>query len=230
MATVLKAGNATTGGSFTPDNTGTMQIKTGTGAGTTAITIDASQNVTFAGSATFAGVGGGFSNMQVFTSTGTFTIPAGVTKVKVTVIGGGGGSASTAGAGGGTSSFGAYCSATGGARGVNGTGGTGGTGAGGTLNILGSYATSASAGGSDSFSTDISGGSSIFGNASYGAGAMGSWVNAGGSGVIAGGGAGGTAIEVISGLTPGGTVAVTVGAAGTGSSANGYAGVVIVEY
>jgi len=105
-----------------------------------------------------------------------------------------------------------------------------GAGSGGTLNILGSYATSASAGGSDSFSTDISGGSSIFGNASYGAGAMGIWVNAGGSGVIAGGGAGGTAIEVISGLTAGGTVAVTVGAAGTGSSANGYAGVVIVEY
>ena len=50
MATVLKAGNVTTGGSFTPDSTGTMQIKTGTGAGTTAITIDASQNVTFTNS------------------------------------------------------------------------------------------------------------------------------------------------------------------------------------
>jgi hypothetical protein len=34
---------------------------------------------------------GGFSNMQVFTSNGTFTVPAGVTKVKVTVVGGGGG-------------------------------------------------------------------------------------------------------------------------------------------
>ncbi len=33
---------------------------------------------------------------QVFTSSGTFTIPSGVTKVKVTVVGGGGGSAGTA--------------------------------------------------------------------------------------------------------------------------------------
>jgi hypothetical protein len=34
--------------------------------------------------------GGGFSNMEVFTSSGTFTVPAGITKVKVTVVGGGG--------------------------------------------------------------------------------------------------------------------------------------------
>lgn len=33
---------------------------------------------------------GGFANMQVFTSSGTFTVPAGITKVKVTVVGGGG--------------------------------------------------------------------------------------------------------------------------------------------
>lgn len=46
------------------------------------------------------GIAGGFSNMQVFTASGTFTVPAGVTKVKVTVIGGGGGG------GGASSSFG----------------------------------------------------------------------------------------------------------------------------
>lgn len=34
---------------------------------------------------------GGFSNMQVFDASGIFTVPAGVTKVKVTVVGGGGG-------------------------------------------------------------------------------------------------------------------------------------------
>jgi hypothetical protein len=98
----------------------------------------------------------GFANMQVFSTAGTsnFTVPAGITKVKVTVVGGGGGVpnsgsgggggggaaikiisgltpggtvAVTVGAGGtgnvgstsiagtgGTSSFGAYCSATGG--------------------------------------------------------------------------------------------------------------------
>lgn len=74
--------------------------------------------------------------IQAFTTTGanTFTIPAGVTKVKVTVVGGGGG-----GAGGGST------------------------------------------------------------------------INQGG-----GGGAGGTAIETVTGLTPGGTVTVTVGAGGAG--------------
>lgn len=80
----------------------------------------------------------GFSNMQVFTSSGTFTVPAGVTKVKVTVVGGGGGG----------SSYGGY-------------GGAGG---------------------------------------------------------------GGTAIRIISGLTPGGTVSVTVGGGGAGGNTAGSAG------
>ena len=47
MATALKAGNATTGGSFTPDGTGILEFKTGANAGTTALTLDASQNATF---------------------------------------------------------------------------------------------------------------------------------------------------------------------------------------
>lgn len=33
---------------------------------------------------------GGFSNMQVFTSSGTFTTPSSTTKIKITVVGGGG--------------------------------------------------------------------------------------------------------------------------------------------
>jgi hypothetical protein len=75
MATVLKAGNATTGGSFTPDNTGTLQIKTGTGAGTTAITIDANQNVTFA--VPPAGVGFSSGTVMLFVQTAA---PTGWTK------------------------------------------------------------------------------------------------------------------------------------------------------
>lgn len=113
---------------------------------------------------------------EVFTSTGTFTVPTGVTAAKVTVIGGGGnggaatgtGSASGGGGGGGvaveyvtgltpggtvtvtvggvagTSSFGAFCSATGGATAAAvtttaaGAGGAGGAGTGGSLNISGS--------------------------------------------------------------------------------------------
>ena len=40
---------------------------------------------------TTAASAGGFSNMQVFTSPGTFTTPSTTTKIKVTVVGGGGG-------------------------------------------------------------------------------------------------------------------------------------------
>jgi len=36
-------------------------------------------------------LGGGMESMQVFTSSGTWTKPSGITKVKVTVVGGGGG-------------------------------------------------------------------------------------------------------------------------------------------
>lgn len=81
---------------------------------------------------------GGFSNWQVFTANGTFTIPATITKVKVTVVGGGGG---------------------------------------------GGYTRESS-----------------------------------------GGGGGGAAIKIISGLTPGGTVAVTVGNGGAGGTSGSVTG------
>lgn len=51
MSTVITAGNATNGLSLSADNVGAFEFKTGTGAGTTAITVDSSQNVTFAGTA-----------------------------------------------------------------------------------------------------------------------------------------------------------------------------------
>jgi hypothetical protein len=112
--------------------------------------------------------GGGFSNMQVFTSSGTWTNPGSVEKVKVTVVGGGGASPTTpsstikSGGGGGgaaievisfpsatnvpvtvggnagTSSFGGYCSATGGSNSSNGNATAGGNGSGGNINIKGS--------------------------------------------------------------------------------------------
>lgn len=129
---------------------------------------------------------------QVFTTSGSFTVPANVTAVKVTVIGGGGGGGGVAGApgyprvaggggaggtairyitgltpgavisvtvgsngigapgatgfSGGISSFGTYCSATGGSGGLSGgtpaaftssIGGSGGAGAGGDINYSG---------------------------------------------------------------------------------------------
>ena len=73
---------------------------------------------------------------QIFTSSGTFTVPTGVTKVKVTLVGGGGGgcalgfnpganpnfySAATGGTGG-TSSFGSYMTCTGGSQYIYATG------------------------------------------------------------------------------------------------------------
>jgi hypothetical protein len=65
MATVIKAGNATTGASITPDATGTLDFKTGTGAGATAFSIDASQVVTFPGTVSITGT---FSPTNISTS------------------------------------------------------------------------------------------------------------------------------------------------------------------
>ena len=205
--------------------------------------------------------GGGFSNVQVFTSPGTWTNPGSVEKVKVTVVGGGGSTAPfqaytagarkcggggggggaaievipfpsgtnvpvTVGGAAGTSSFGAYCSATGGSS-TTGTpapevyfmqpGGEGGVGSGGTVNIKGS-------GGSASFWDQGSnvmaggGGNSILGG---GPAQKGSWLGGGGARVVPGppggnygGGAGGTLLCQDTSAT-GGT---------------GAPGVVIVEY
>jgi len=122
-------------GNPTITNSGVTSIVAGTGisisGGTGAVTVNASG-------------GGGFSNMQVFASSGTFTIPTGITKVKVTVVGGGGGGGSATGSG--------CCP---------------------------------------------------------------------GPTIAAGGGGGGAAIEIVSGLTPGNTVSVTVGGGGGAASAGG---------
>lgn len=66
MATVITAGNATNGLSLSADNAGTFQFKTGTGAGTTALSIDASQVTTFA--AGVSGTTGSFSGNMSFNS------------------------------------------------------------------------------------------------------------------------------------------------------------------
>lgn len=167
----------------------------------------------------------GFSNVQVFTSSGTFTVPAGITRAKVTVVGGGGSGASGVGGGGGgggtaieivtgltpggtvtvtvggvagTSSFGAYCSATGGATVTSIVGGAGGVGSGGDINLSGS---GGGGGGTGSgFSVYGVGGSSSLGGGGYG-------------GVNTAGGNGGN-----------------YGGGGAGGGGTGAGGVVIVEY
>jgi hypothetical protein len=167
---------------------------------------------------TFQAAPGGFTAMQVFTSSGTFTVPSGKTTVKVTVVGGGGGGAYVSGCSnisggtGGTSSFGAYASATGGAGGSGGNGMvSGGTGSGGDINFQGGYGNGypGPPGGSFYGLTYGRGGSPSQTNEGYGAG-------------------GGCSIKYITGLTPGGTVSVTIGATGSGNA--GTAGVVTVEY
>jgi hypothetical protein len=150
---------------------------------------------------------GGLLSFQVFTSSGTWTRPAGCKAVKVIVTGGGGGGGgSSSGGSGGTSSFGAHCSATGGGGGghfSSGAGGSGGGGVSGNINISGG-----SGGGGY---TRGGGGASFWGGrGAYGSGGS-AWRDGAG-----GGGAGGTAIKYItSGL--GDTEAVTV------------SGVVVVE-
>ena len=78
MASVISAGNATNGLGISSDNTGILQVKTGSGAGTTALTIDASQNATLAGAFTTVG---GYPAYQCrawvnFNGTGTVAIRA----------------------------------------------------------------------------------------------------------------------------------------------------------
>jgi hypothetical protein len=179
---------------------------------------------------------------QVFTASGTFTVPTGVTSIKVTVTGGGGGGGGeqSAGSTGGTSSFGAYCTASGGAGGTAGDPtaiSSGGIGASGDINIKGSQGWGAtgvapliSVGGGSIYSA---GGVGVSANGvSYGSG------GSGGSGYSGAGGAGaggGTAIRMITGLTPGSAISVTIGAGGNRGGYSypggyGVAGIVVVEW
>ena len=159
-------------------------------------------------------VSSGLTSTQVFTSSGTWTKPSGITKVRVYVTGGGGaggtaielidvssvssvtvtigsggsGSSGAAGGDGGTSSFGSYCSATGGKGGVV-PGAfnyavTGGLGSGGDINLKGQ-------GGGGAF--EDQGGALVSvagGNSFWGGGGDGIWSGTPGAGATGGGGSG----------------------------------------
>lgn len=123
MANQIKAGNTTNGGtSISSDTSGTLEISTGPGAGTTAVSIDASQavsmpgavtvgslsalagsstinNLTVTGTFSAPGVGGNYA-MTSYVAPATWTKPAGLKAIKVTVVGAGGN-----GSGGGSSGF-----------------------------------------------------------------------------------------------------------------------------
>ena len=211
------------------NTTGNTLTKTTLTAGTGISVTNGTGSITIANT-----LSGGFTNMQVFTSTGTFTVPTGITKVKVTVVGGGGNGGTGAGAGGGgaggaaieiisgltpggtetvtvggvggTSSFGVFCSATGGATGggLNAAGGDAGIGSGGDLNLRGG----AGGVGLGGISTGGFAGASILGGEgkqSVGAAAAGA--------ALANSGSGGSGRS-----------------ASSGSGGAGAAGIVIVEY
>jgi len=171
--------------------------------------------------------GGGFGNMVVFTSGGTWTVPTGITKCKVTVTGGGGGSSPySGGAAGGTAI--AYVTLSGSSATIT----IGGAGAGGS--------SSGSAGGSSSFvygATTLSGGGGSGGSnnsqASGGSGSGGTINIQGGSGTylngygVAGSSVWGGGSNSNSTYGAGG---LPLYAFGSPTSNNGAPGVVVIEY
>jgi hypothetical protein len=189
---------------------------------------------------------------QVFTSgSGTYTTPAGATRINVRLVGagGGGGASNTnAGASGGDTTFGTLTGGGGAGGSASSTSAAaGGTATGGDINFAGS-------GGHAGFSGDNSsalaaggpGGASAFGGAGAagasgtagGAAAANTGSGGGGAGQTAqscggGGGSGGYVEKLI--LAPSATYAYAVGAGGNGAAAggqaggNGAAGIIIVD-
>jgi len=209
--------------------------------GTNGQVLTANSSATTGLSWATASSGSGFSNIQVFTSSGTFTVPTGITKVKATVVGGGGGgSTDGSGGGGGGAAIeivsgltpGNTVTTTVGAAGTAGTGGNGGTG--GTSSF-------------GAFCSATGGAGGVAGNSNGGLGGLGSGgdlnIRGGGGGTRtflgcnAVGGFGGSSI--LGGGGPSGETSATAGGAyGGGGSASpgglngaaGAAGVVIVEW
>lgn len=205
------------------------------------------------GTLSFATPASGFSAMEVFTSSGTFTIPAGKTTVKVTVVGAGGGAdgytnsgGRVAGSAGGNSSIQSgtqtitTVTANGGSAPTNIAGGAaGGTASNGDINIKGggggAAATDSTWGSSGNGGSSTLGGGarSLSGTNSFGE--TGGNYGGGGGGApnlsygfpppsTGGGGGGGTAIKYLTSLTPGNTISVTVGSGGAGGTSGAQNG------
>ena len=194
---------------------------------------------------------GGFSNMQVFTSPGTFTTPSTTTQIKVTVVGGGGGGGSaspsgfTTGSGGGGGGAAIYVGPVTASTGYPVTvGASVSQNTGGNTSSFGALAsaTGGGAGGAPGPGANAYGGAGGAGSAgtlqfrgSYGgttaAGGGNAPAGPGGSSFLGGGGGGGHAPGAIpgtAGLSYGGGGGGGDFPGGTGGA--GAAGVVVVEY
>jgi hypothetical protein len=206
-------GSAALGSSVTLTNAGVTSIVAGTG-----ITVSGSTGaVTVNASGSYAGI-----SVQSFTASGTFTVPTGITRVKVSVAGGGGGGGGiNNGGNGGTSSFGSFV--------IGGGGGFGGRGF-----DNGTECTTA-ANGTTAASTNIPYGYSnlnLTRSPDYGTGGNG---GSGGSGCGGNSGLnGGRGVGYVTGLTPGASITVTIGAGGTSGTGSGttagVAGAVVIEW
>lgn len=180
---------------------------------------------------------GGINGMSLFSTAGsyTWTVPAGITKVKVTAVGGGGGSGgyrvnNPPSGPGGTTTFalgGRTLTATGGGGSPDGafgpsttTGGAGGSASGGDINLAGSQGQYGNANGADGGRAPfqlsicgIGGPSDPSSTPQLGGGGGGSYSTLGA--YIGGGGGGGVSMAVIT-TSPGSVATLTVGAAGQG--------------
>lgn len=242
------------------NNSGALGVRTGPGTvgfGTTGQVL--TSNGSGAGVSWNTAAAGGFSNMQVFTSPGTFTTPASTTQIKVTVVGGGGGGAgsgntsSFAGAGGGGGGTAIYVGpVTASTPYAITVGGGGGSGSSGGTSSFGSLASAT--GGAGSGATDFPSGNGGAGSAGTllfrgGGGSGGSRGITGGSGTGAGGIGGNSFLGGTSAATGGpanapnagqpgnsygggggGAYILSPGTTGGNSGGSGAAGVVVVEW
>jgi hypothetical protein len=220
------------------DSSGNVAIGTSTTNG--ALNVNGTINAT---------VGTGFSHMTAFTSSGTWTVPTGVTQAKVTIVGGGGGGGGSGGnlsAGGGgsggacigvfTSLSGSYTITVGSGGGGGGPGATGTTGGTSSFGVLASatggtggayYSVGGSGGSGTGCTVTFGGGGGGGGNAQ--SGTAGGAAGPGGSSIFGGGG---YAHQICGGA--GGNGGANTGGGGgggaCGSGGSGANGIVIIEY